>query len=79
MDENPKRRWFDQQIGAGSIAEWAGMAMVIVGASGAIGASELSQRMALTWSPVAWLICLPVFLIGCALLVWATRRKQKPL
>ncbi len=76
MNEKPKGPWFDKQLAGTSLTEWTGLALMIIGASSAIGASELAQKHGLAWHLLAWLVYLPLFLLGCVHSVWAARRER---
>jgi hypothetical protein len=72
----PNRRWFDRRIGGGTLAEWGGIALLIIGGANAVGASKWAQRIGSPWHPLAWLVFLPIFGAGCAILFWSLRRDR---
>ncbi len=72
----PKRRWFDRTIGNTRVINWTGLMLLIVGGSNAVGASKWAQKTGQAWHPMAWGVFLPMFAIGCALLLWSLRRDR---
>jgi hypothetical protein len=76
MSAAPKRRWFDRTFLGSSIAEWAGVALMILGGANAVGASKWAAKTGMGWHPLAWGVFLPIFGCGCAILFWSLRRDR---
>ena len=70
------RRWFDRKFRGSSIAEWSGVALLIVGGANAVGASGWAGKTGRAWHPLVWLVFLPMFAVGCAIMFWSLRRER---
>ena len=81
MDEKPVQtvRWFDRKAGEVTVLSWIGVALLSVGAAGALGSAEAAQLSGAIWSPFGVFLFFPIHCIGGAIVIWALRRDSKKI
>jgi hypothetical protein len=76
MSETPKRRWWNAEFQGSTVVDWFGLLLIFIGILGVEVATDYAVRHRLIWMPLAYATILPIFGVGCLILLWSARRKR---